>query len=122
MGMEKLEKHGAGIPRLQPCKGKTESLMAGLNCGMPSYLAWPVIRDLTDHFIAVGNDYASKSVYRAHLDGIVAGESGAAGIAGMLAAPQLFDENSVVLVVNTEADTDPSLYASIIEKETRTAK
>ena len=30
------------------CKGATDSIMSGLNCGLPSTTAWPVLRDLAD--------------------------------------------------------------------------
>jgi hypothetical protein len=53
---------------------------------------------------------------------VVAGESGAAGIAGLLALrarPELFDQagldaSSRVLVFNTEGATDPELYRDIV--------
>ena len=32
--------------------------MSGLNCGLPSTTAWPVLRDLADGFVAFGDQYA----------------------------------------------------------------
>ncbi len=53
---------------------------------------------------------------------IVAGESGAAGLAGLLAAlrsPEAraalrLDDRSRVLLVNTEGATDPTRYAELV--------
>ena len=93
--------------------GATNSIMAGLNCGQPSILAWPVLRDLASGFIALGDSYAKEAVCELHAHGVVAGESGAAGLAGLMALTQQdflvqektrlgLDEKSVVLIVNTE--------------------
>jgi diaminopropionate ammonia-lyase len=57
---------GAAEFVLQKCTGKTESLMAGLNCGVPSTAAFPILRDLTDVFVSVSDDYARKAVRLYH--------------------------------------------------------
>ena len=101
---------------LIPCPGSTNSLMAGLNCGMPSYVSWPLIRDIASFYITLGDQWAKRAMVRLHKDHIVSGESGAAGLAGVLAAPSLFEEESVVLTINTESDTDPEAYRRILQE------
>jgi diaminopropionate ammonia-lyase len=111
-------------------RGKQDSIMAGLNCGTPSLLAWPVIRAFFDAYLAVDDELAREAMRRlaAGKSGdprIVSGESGAAGLAGLLALcrePGLraaraslgLGPRSRVLLVSTEGDTDPVSYRSIV--------
>ncbi len=117
-------KYGNGEPL--PARGKQESIMAGLNCGIPSPIAWPIIRDAMDLFIAVTDDYAEEAMRAYHRENITAGESGASGLAGLLAlfrdkeikeagAKIGFGKDSRILLINTEGDTDPVNYKKIIE-------
>ena len=100
--------------QLKPCSGATDSLMSGLNCGVPSYVTWPLIRRTASQYVLIEDEVARKAMRILSQDGIVAGESGAAGIGGALEIK--FPRDSVVLVVNTEADTDPESYARIINQ------
>ncbi|MEU5683788.1 PLP-dependent lyase/thiolase [Streptomyces venezuelae] len=60
--------------------------MAGLNCGTPSSLAWPVLRDGLDAAVAV-TDAESMSAVRDLAElGVSAGPCGAASLAGVRAA------------------------------------
>ncbi len=117
---------GAGKPL--PTKGDQRSIMAGLNCGIPSPVAWPIIRDGMDGFLAISDDYAEKAMRLYHRHGVVSGESGASGLAGLLAlldSKKLqeakeklgIDGNSKILLINTEGDTDPENYQKIINKD-----
>jgi diaminopropionate ammonia-lyase len=65
--------------------GAHSSLMAGLNCGTPSSVAWPLMREGMDVFVAVPDERAVAAMRMLADDGIVSGESGAAGVAGLLA-------------------------------------
>jgi diaminopropionate ammonia-lyase len=58
-------------------------------------------------FIAVSDDWARQAVALLARDGVTAGESGAAGLAGLLAFRDELGLSSshTVLVVNTEGDT-----------------
>lgn len=110
-----------GVPT--PSTGAQRTLMAGLNCSSVSLSAWPVLRAAVDVFLTVRDDWAIDAMRRlAHPapgDGsVVAGESGAAGLAGLLALmehpPFLparehlgLGPDATVLLVVTEADTDP---------------
>ena len=105
--------------------GPHDSIMAGLNCGRPSPLAWPFVSAGISAFVAVPDARAEEAMRRLAQDGVVSGESGAAGLAGLLAvltgsdaqthrAALGVDENSRVLVISTEGATDPQGYARII--------
>jgi diaminopropionate ammonia-lyase len=87
--------------------GPHESVMAGLNCGRVSPVAWPVISRGIEAFAAVSDERAREAVELLGRDGVVAGESGAAGLAGLLAFREelRLRADDVVLVVNTEGDT-----------------
>lgn len=116
-------KYGKGEPL--PTRGTQQSIMAGLNCGIPSPIAWPVIRDGMHLFMAVTDNYAEEAMRIFYKEKITSGESGASGLAGLLAllkAPRLTEakekiaigENTRVLLINTEGDTDPENYQRII--------
>jgi diaminopropionate ammonia-lyase len=60
--------------------------MAGLNCGTPSILAWPFLRDGLDAAIAVCDDAAARAVADLGDLGVSSGPSGAAALAGARAA------------------------------------
>jgi diaminopropionate ammonia-lyase len=120
-----LESIERGDGRPATARGELRSLMAGLNCGRPSLVAWPIIRDGMDLFLAIEDRWAEAAMRAYHRCGIVAGESGAAALAGLLA---LFEEpaligarefldlgpDSRVLVINTEGATDPEGYRRVV--------
>jgi diaminopropionate ammonia-lyase len=88
-----------GEPALS--KGPQNSIMAGLNCREVSLTAWPSIRRGVDIFVAI-EDFRSLDAMRLLGDaGIDSGESGAAGLAGLIALRDQFQEQRV-LVINTE--------------------
>lgn len=106
--------------------------MAGLNCGQPNEETWPILRDLAAAYAACPDWVAAYGMrlLAAPQDGdlpIVAGESGAIGI-GLLSllatSPYCteiknvlgLDTSSVVLLFNTEGDTDPESYQDIVYK------
>jgi diaminopropionate ammonia-lyase len=98
------------------------SIMAGLNCGTPSSVAWPVIEATVDVYLAVPDARAREAMRLLADAGIVSGESGAAGLAGLLAtvedagarAALGLDGSSRVLLLNTEGATDPLGYEEIV--------
>ena len=95
----------AGEPVEVP--GPHDSVMAGLNCGRVSPVAWPAISRGIEAFGAVSDDRARDAVRLLARDGVRAGESGAAGLAGLLAFRDelALPRDGTVLVVNTEGDT-----------------
>jgi diaminopropionate ammonia-lyase len=103
-------------------EGGLETIMAGLACGEVSLLAWDILSVGADAFMTI-DDAAAASVMRMLADdGIVAGESAVAGLAGFLLAAgdsdaraRLgLDASSVVLVFGTEGATDPAVYREIV--------
>jgi diaminopropionate ammonia-lyase len=62
------------------------TVMNGLNCGTPSALAWPYLRDGLDAAIAVSDAEAREAMAGLGGSGIAAGPSGAAAFAGPRAA------------------------------------
>ena len=109
----------AAAGQVAQAPGPHTSSMAGLNCGLPSLLAWPVVDALADVFLAVDDDLAHEAMRLLASAGVVSGESGAAGLAGLLAlgeddasrAAARLGPDAVVLLVNTEGATDPENFA-----------
>lgn len=96
-----------------------ESTMAGLNCGLPSRLVWPIIDETADAFVWIEDEAAHEAMRLLAVCGIAAGESGAAGLGGLLTLAEAtsgdadrvgLNAEAVVLVVNTEGATDPVNY------------
>lgn len=96
--------------------GALDSIMAGLNCGTPSPLAWPDLLAGLQYVAAVTDEDAEDAMRALAEIGVVSGESGAAGLAALLAhKPDLGLTNSDrVLVVSTEGATDQAAYRRIV--------
>jgi len=117
---------GDGNPHSVP--GNPVTIMAGLNCGTPCSIVWPVLRDGTSHFCACRDDITEIGM-RAYAcpvgtdRSIISGESGAVTyglLLSVLKNDELrdlfgFQKDSVVLLINTEGDTDPEGYARIVQ-------
>lgn len=106
------------------------TIMAGLNCGEPCTITWPILRDFADWYFKCP-DYVSAYGMRllaapeAEDAKVVSGESGAVttGLVNLIAGKPEYaalkeklglDENSVVLCFSTEGDTDPVHYRKIV--------
>lgn len=110
---------------MRATSGNQDSIMAGLNCGEPSLVAWPIVRDAMHLFLAIADHYAEQAMRLLAEYGITAGESGAAALAGLLALlqsdhladmrDQFLGPETRVLVLNTEGATDPEGYARVID-------
>lgn len=105
--------------------GPHDSIMAGLNCGEPSMLAWPIVSTGVDLFVAVDDERAREAMRLLAKAGVVAGETGAAGLAGLLEllrGPNQADirkrleitDTTRILLFITEGATDPDAYAQIV--------
>jgi len=96
-----------------------DTIMAGLCCGEPSILAWPVLRNYAHHFVAMPDDVALYGV-RVLADPkppdkvIISGETGAAGMGCLThilkANPDFakklgITRSSTILLFNTEGAT-----------------
>ncbi len=64
--------------------GPHDSIMAGLNCGLVSITAWPIVSAGINAFIAIPDERAREAMRALARVGIVAGETGAAGLAGLI--------------------------------------
>ncbi len=111
-------------------RGPQDSIMAGLNCGTPSLSAWPLMKTGMEYFLALEDEFSREAMRRLQAPlredpAIISGESGAAGLAALLALCQEsglkesrerlgLHEDAVVLVLNTEGDTDPEHYKKIV--------
>jgi diaminopropionate ammonia-lyase len=107
----------AGAP--VPVAGPHRSIMAGLNCGEVSQIAWPVLRAGAAGAVAVTDDEVVAAMRTLAAAGLPSGESGAAALAGArvvaAADPALLGgPDATVLLLVTEAVTDPETYASLI--------
>jgi diaminopropionate ammonia-lyase len=105
--------------------GPHDSIMAGLNCGTPSSIAFPTLLAGLDASIAVEDSYAEEAMRTLAECRIVSGETGAAALAGLEAllalpeAPEIrkesgLDRNATVLLLVTEGATDPESYRRIV--------
>jgi diaminopropionate ammonia-lyase len=111
--------------RVVSIPGPHVSIMAGLNCGTPSEVAWPLVSRGLDVLVAVEDDWARRAMRDLAGVGVMAGETGAAGLAGLTAlltgphAPATraalgIDDSSSALVICTEGATDPEAYRRIV--------
>jgi diaminopropionate ammonia-lyase len=104
----------AGAPVHVP--GPHRSIMAGMNCGTVSVVAWPRIHRGVDYFVAVDDAAAEDAMRDFAIAGVVAGETGAAGLAGLRAATAsgIDLSDATVLLLCTEGATDPVNYERIV--------
>jgi diaminopropionate ammonia-lyase len=114
-----LESCLAGV--LTSVPGPHRSIMVGLNCGNASPVAWPVISRGIDWCTAVADERAEEGMRLLATEGVEAGETGAASLAGALAVTASPERDMVglrrgatVLLLCTEGATDPVNYERIV--------
>ena len=112
--------------------GPHRSMMVGLNCGTPSMVAWPAMRAGVDWSVAI-DDVVTLDAMRSLAEvGLVAGETGAAGVAALIAlctaaslpgtplvdraAMRLGGHDTVVCIV-TEGATDTDAYRRLVGRD-----
>ena len=119
-----------GDGRIHSVPGDPVTIMAGLNCGTPCQLIWPVLRDCSAFFCSC-EDTVTEQGMRAYArplgtdPAIISGESGAVtyGLlleilrSGELRKQFRINEDSVILLINTEGDTDPEGYARVLKDQ-----
>lgn len=101
------------------------SVMVGLNCGEVSAPAWPVLRAGLGACLAIDDHYVSEALQLLRREGVRAGESGAAGLAGALAACDRLDiqrraeagltADARLLFIVTEGITDADLTRRLLD-------
>ena len=125
-----FESAKAGDGKMHTVHGNLDTIMAGLACGEPSPIAWDILKETADAFIAVPDYIAAKGmrIYATPLHDdpfIVSGESGAVTLGALVAilkengVDELRDflnirDDSQILFINTEGNTDPIHFRQII--------
>lgn len=117
-----LASMGAGRPVTIP--GPHDSIMAGLNCGTPSVVAWPEVSRGYGLFVAIDDQRARDGMRLLAREGVEAGETGAAGIGALVDIMSGEDAglraligagpSTRALVLCTEGATDPEAYRAIV--------
>ncbi|MBP1925780.1 diaminopropionate ammonia-lyase [Sedimentibacter acidaminivorans] len=116
--------------KLHPVTGEMNTIMAGLACGEPVTVGWPVLNANAENFLSVPDSTAAHGmrVLGNPLKGderIISGESGAASagvVSQVMTLEELkdikeslkLDKNSIVLCFSTEGDTDFANYRDIV--------
>ena len=119
-----------GDGELHEAVNQAPTIMAGLNCGEPCTITWPILRDFADWYFKCPD---CVSAYGMRLlaapqgsdPKVVSGESGAVttGLVNLIAGKKEYKDikdllglgpDSVVLCISTEGDTDPEHYRKIV--------
>ncbi len=114
--------------RIVSVPGPHTSIMAGLNCGRPSLIAWPAVSRGIDVLVAVDDEPAREAMRLMALSGIVSGETGASGLGGLLELLRGGESpgheearrvlgvgpDSRVLIFSSEGATDPDGYRKVL--------
>ena len=116
--------------RLHFVTGDMDTIMAGLACGEPCTIGWNVLRDHADNFVSIPDYVAAKGmrILGNPLPGdtrIISGESGAATLGFVAEVMQNesldylrkqleLNEDSRILCISTEGDTDRVGYRRIV--------
>lgn len=91
--------------------GNEQTIMAGLNCSETCEVIWPVLKYLSTGAFACEDDITIQGIKAYKKEGIESGESGAVTLGVLLAMDEQtrsaiqLDEQSIVLLFNTEGNT-----------------
>jgi diaminopropionate ammonia-lyase len=116
--------------RIVSVPGPHDSVMAGLNCGTPSLVAWPLLRDGLDATVALEDELVLDAVRLLADDGLDMGECSAAAVAAaveLLSGPFAGEhrsrlkvpEGATVLIFATEGVTDEDAFARAVGRAER---
>ena len=111
--------------------GDLKTIMCGLACGEPNPIGYEILSKYSDVFLSVSDEMTKRGMRLLNKPlkedtKIISGESGAVGM-GVLDEIMTnsdydelkkflgLNENSNVLIISTEGNTDPDVYKSIIE-------
>lgn len=116
--------------RLHFAEGDMHTIMAGLACGEPCTIGWKILHDHADFFVRLPEWTAADGMRvlgnpRGSDARVISGESGAATlglVADVMRKPELADlkerlqlnEESKVLCISTEGDTDRENYLRVV--------
>ena len=111
--------------------GDLTTIMAGLACGEPNTISWKILRDNADFSVSCDDQIAARGmrVLSSPLGDdtrVISGESGAVGLGlftilserkeefAELMKELKIDENSKILCISTEGDTDVEGYRNVV--------
>jgi len=108
---------------------KRESLMGGMSCGEVSLVPWEILKNSVKYCISLSDDDIAKTMKLLGNSSfsdepIIAGENSAPGVISLIASCEdenikkdlKLDENSKVLVIGCEGDTDKEMYQKLINQ------
>ena len=108
---------------------KRESLMGGMSCGEVSLVPWEILKNSVKHCISLPDDDIAKTMKllgdSSFSDqSIIAGENSVPGVISLIASCEdeslkqnlKLDQNSNVLVIGCEGDTDKEMYQKLISQ------
>ena len=108
---------------------KRESLMGGMSCGEVSLVPWEILKNSVKHVISLPDDDIAKTMKLLGNSSfsdepIIAGENSAPGVISLIASCEdenikqklKLDQNSNVLVIGCEGDTDQEMYQKLINQ------
>ena len=117
----------AAAGRLVTVPGDLDTVMGCLSCGEASTLGWSILRDGATAYMTISDTQAVTAMKALSSGGygqqeVVLGESGIAGLAGLLAVgtdelarEQLgLDKDSRILLFGTEGANDPKRYQELV--------
>lgn len=110
--------------------GDLKTIMAGLACGEGNTISWDILKNHASFFLSAPDWMSAKGMrlYGVPLEGddtVISGESGAITMGvlfSIMTRPDLkelrdalkLDENSEVLLVSTEGNTDPNRFREVV--------
>ncbi|MDY0235261.1 MAG: diaminopropionate ammonia-lyase [Gudongella sp.] len=116
--------------KIEKVDGDMNTIMAGLACGEPNTISWDIIRDYSDGALSCSDEVTALGM---RILGnpikddvkIISGESGALGMGILYSVMKKkefeeikeklkLDEDSSVLIISTEGDTDPENYRDLV--------
>ena len=110
--------------------GPHHSIMAGLNCGAPSLLAFPSVSGSFTAFVGIDDEWAVGAMRDLDRYDVEAGETGGAGLGGVRAAlaecPGVVEAlglgpDASILFICTEGATDPAFFEKVVGHPPRNA-
>ncbi len=116
--------------KMEIVEGDMPTIMAGLACGAPNTVSYEILKDYADGYLSCPDYTAARGmrILAAPVKGdpqVISGESGAVGTGVItllmerdeykdLRESLKLDENSTVLLISTEGDTDPQKYKDVV--------
>ena len=108
---------------------KRESLMGGMSCGEVSLVPWEILKNSIKHCITLPDDDIANTMKLLGNstfsdEPIIAGENSAPGVISLIASCEdknikqnlKLDQDSNVLVIGCEGDTDKEMYQKLINQ------